>query len=97
MDVAALLYAEALLKLLVRSGAIPEAEVAAMADEQDLLAGRNPDEAEARREVAHQLRCALLDIDPPPTVAPAVQHRADMLRRHMVERTARLDGGNRAD
>lgn len=92
-DQTALYYAESVLKLLVRAGVVDEADVLAVADEHDLLADRHPQEAEVRRDAAHQLRATLMDIDPPSAVEPASEQRAAFLRQQMVERTQLLSEG----
>lgn len=90
MDPAARLYADSLLKLMLRSGVIDEAAALAMADEHDLLASRNPGSASDHQHVAHLLRLAVLDHGPPPAVDPRVEFEADFRRRQMRERTAIL-------
>lgn len=90
MDIAARIYAESILKVLVRGGVLQVADILKIADEQDVLAERNPREADMRREVAHLLRTAVLDVGPPPAVDPRVQYEADFRRRQMIERTAMI-------
>jgi len=85
-----LFYAESVLRLLVRGGLVAEEDVLALADEHETLADRNPHQAEVRRDTAHQLRCALIDLEPPPTVDPASEMRAALLRKQIVERTRML-------
>ncbi len=101
MTDAAGLIAEAGIVLLVRSGAIAEADVLALADEYDRRAGwaADPTSQASYVEAAHRLRSALLSVPEAPRADPAVEFRAAYERRQMRERTAILarDGGKRTD
>lgn len=90
MDLTSRLFAESLLKLMLREGLVDDAAVLAMADEHHLLAERSPHQAEARNELATAMRMAVIDHGPPPATDPRVQFEADFRRKQMVERTAML-------
>ena len=72
------LFAEAVLKLLLRNGVIDPAEVGDVAAEVDKR-GERADDPEPYSNAAHVLRCISMDFDPP-TPEPS---DAD-LRRRMI-------------
>lgn len=84
----------AILKLLVRADLVAEDAVLEVAEEYDLLASRSRHDSERERNerIAHLLRCAMMEVEPPPAVDPAVEFEAEFRRRQMVERTAHLAG-----
>jgi len=86
----------AILKLLVRADLIAEESVPEVAQEYDLLASRSGHDIERERNerIAHLLRCAMLEVDPPPAVDPAIEFEAAFRRRQMRERTERLNNPN---